>query len=77
MATYEFPRDALCRGMDPELFWPVPGDTAGVAAAKAVCARCPVRAGCLEFALAWGDTEDGIYGGLTGAERDALFRRSA
>lgn len=73
-----FPRDALCVGMDPEVFFPLPGSTHGVAAAKAVCALCPVRAACLEFALRFGDVEPGaVYGGLTGEERDALARRWA
>lgn len=73
----DFPRDALCVGMDPELFFPLPGDTRGVATAKAVCAECPAVVECLEFALGFGDVEPGaVYGGLTGEERDALARRS-
>ena len=72
-----FPRDALCVGMDPEFFFPLPGGALGIAAAKAVCAECPVRAECLAFALGFGDNEPGaVYGGLTGEERDALARRT-
>lgn len=72
-----FPRDALCVGMDPEFFFPLPGDAFGIAAAKVVCAGCPVRAECLAFALEFGDNVPGaVYGGLTGEERDALARRS-
>ena len=75
---YKFPRDARCVGMDPEFFFPLPGDARGVAAAKAVCGACPVKAQCLAFALEHGDTEPGaVYGGLTGEERDALVRRVA
>ena len=36
--------------------------------AKALCAACPVRAECLEFALETGQVH-GIWGGLTAQER--------
>jgi WhiB family redox-sensing transcriptional regulator len=77
MTMYEFPRDALCRGMDVNDFYPLPGDKAGIARAKAVCARCPVAAKCLAFALFHGDVTDGVFGGTTGAERERLLRRTA
>lgn len=68
---------AACRGEDPELFFPVGGDGAAlarVAAAKAVCAGCPVRAECLAFALV--AISDGVAGGLTAEERAQLRRAS-
>ncbi|WP_446677701.1 WhiB family transcriptional regulator, partial [Streptomyces galbus] len=47
--------EAACVGEDPELFFPV-GSTGpaleDVAAAKRVCARCPVIADCLAYAPA-------------------------
>lgn len=63
---------AACRGSDAELFFPAaeegsPAYLAQVAVAKAVCASCPVRAECLDEALA--RIPDGIAGGLTPAER--------
>ena len=68
---------AACLGVDPELFFPVAEDgpvhDAQVAAAKAVCAKCPVVATCLADALA--RITDGIAGGLTEGERRALRRR--
>lgn len=69
--------NALCRGAaDPELWFPVtetgPG-AAQVAEAKAVCAGCPVREDCLEFALALG-LDYGVFGGLSASERRALRR---
>lgn len=74
----QFPRDAACRGVDPELFFPVPGDEVGVAVAKGFCALCPVRAECLAEALAQLDTVPGaVWGGTTGEERAALLRRVA
>jgi len=67
---------ALCRGFDPEIWFPV-GDGGPAliqaAEAKAVCAACPVQADCLAFALESG-CSDGIWGGLDVDERRA-FRR--
>lgn len=46
-----------------------------VAAAKAVCASCPVRDECLAAALATAPTHDfGIRGGLTASERRTARR---
>lgn len=56
-------------GFDP--FFPLSGlDDLG-AAAKRVCASCPVRTDCLAVALTYGE-DFGIWGGLTAAERRAL-----
>jgi len=67
---------ARCRDEHPELFYPVGLGTAAdrqAEAAKAVCRTCPVRALCLEVALANG-AEDGVWGGTTVAERAVLKR---
>ncbi|MEV5873045.1 WhiB family transcriptional regulator [Streptomyces sp. NPDC052101] len=67
---------APCRGLDPELFFPVGEGFAAaqqVRRAKAVCAGCPVRRACLREALRLGDTE-GIWAGLTAAERRELHQ---
>lgn len=69
-------RQAACRDEDPELFFPPGrGDTAyaQVEAAKRICLGCPVREPCLTYALATRQRE-GIWGGLTGLERDQLLR---
>lgn len=42
-----------------------------IAAAKQVCASCPVKAECLRDALAL-DERDGVWGGLTSGERRNL-----
>ena len=76
MTEFLFPRDALCLGVNPEFFAPMPGGEQEKQV-KAFCELCPVRAQCLEFALSWSDTEDVIYGGLTGAEREKLLRKVA
>jgi hypothetical protein len=65
---------AACRNTPPELFFPAadsgPAREAQVAAAKAVCAGCPVRTQCLDEALA--RIPYGICGGLTERERHRL-----
>ena len=43
-------------------------------AARALCARCPVREECLESALASGEPH-GIWGGLNELQRRRLLRR--
>ena len=42
-------RRAACRGVDPEVFYPVTDEEAGTA--KSICSTCPVREACLEHAL--------------------------
>lgn len=54
-----------------EAFFPHPSEYELIAAAKAVCARCPVRAECLDEAMSAGMT-DGIWGGMTPEERRLL-----
>lgn len=69
--TAEWRDRARCRSVEPETFFPTAEDgpvyEAQVAVAKAVCARCPVRAECLAEALV--RIPFGIAGGLTPEER--------
>lgn len=70
---------AVCRDEDPELFFPVGNSGPAVlqiAEAKAVCARCPVSAECLSWALDTGQ-DAGVWGGMSEDERRALKRRRA
>lgn len=77
--SYTSPHDdwrdhAACRDADPELFFPV--GTAGPALlqieqAKQICARCPVRAACLDWAIRNGQ-DAGVWGGTSEEERRAL-----
>lgn len=76
MSGVEWRQRAACRASDPEVFFPLPGDLAGIAQAKAICAGCPVRGECLGAALAGGDDE-GVFGGYTPAERRVVRRRQA
>jgi WhiB family transcriptional regulator, redox-sensing transcriptional regulator len=58
---------AACRGVDPELFFPARGgDTA---TPKAICAGCPVRLDCLEYAMSPPVEKFGIWGGVSERER--------
>jgi WhiB family transcriptional regulator, redox-sensing transcriptional regulator len=61
--------EALCAQTDPEIFFPDKGGS--TREAKAVCARCPVAAECLEYALATSE-RFGIWGGLSERERRTL-----
>ena len=57
-----------CSPADADLFFPARGDNDAVDAAKAICARCEVRADCLAYAYA-NDEYVGVWGGLSGRER--------
>jgi WhiB family transcriptional regulator, redox-sensing transcriptional regulator len=68
---------AACRDEDPELFFPAgrggrPTDLQ-VQEARAVCAICPARSDCLQWALD-GEPVEGIWGGTTETERAAMIR---
>jgi WhiB family redox-sensing transcriptional regulator len=63
---------AACRGVEPDIFYPVSEDDAEEA--KAICFGCPVRGPCLEFALA-NRERDGVWGGATERERRRLIRQ--
>lgn len=65
-------QQAACRGLDPEIFYPVGDDEADVA--KAVCDVCAVRQSCLEHALSFREKE-GVWGGCTERERRRIIRQ--
>jgi WhiB family redox-sensing transcriptional regulator len=65
---------AACQGLDPEIFYPLSDDDLDAIPAKAVCAECPVREPCLEFALAVRE-KDGVWGGATERERRRIIRQ--
>jgi WhiB family redox-sensing transcriptional regulator len=60
---------AACQAHDPE-HWMDGRPGYPTAAARAVCAACPVHAACLAHALAY-DEPWGMWGGLTTRERIA------
>lgn len=71
-----------CRGQDTSIFF-APSHferrdekRAREARAKALCAVCPVREECLEYALRIREPH-GVWGGLNESERRALLRARA
>jgi WhiB family redox-sensing transcriptional regulator len=61
------------RSPDPDAFYPEKGGS--TRAAKRVCAGCPVKAPCLQYALDR-DERFGVWGGLSERERRRLRRAS-
>lgn len=66
---------ALCAapGQDPDLWHPANGNRAGAERAKQICQRCPVREGCLAWALQ-AHEEHGVWGGTTPRDRRKIRR---
>jgi WhiB family redox-sensing transcriptional regulator len=72
--------EAACREVDPELFFPDPGQAPQAAAAKAVCAGCAVRGPCLAAALHGPQAHQdhsGIFAGTTASQRVQLRGRAS
>ncbi len=69
----------LCRTADPDVFFH-PQNERGMArlrrdrAAKAICAGCPVKVECADYAIRAREPY-GVWGGLTEEEREALYTR--
>lgn len=64
-----------CTMLDnPDVMHPDPGDADGLAEARFVCRGCPVVRECLAWATAT-DTRDGVWAGLTTAERGRPKKR--
>lgn len=67
---------AVCREVDPGVFFPV-GSSAPAGdhlrTAQAVCRSCPVKDPCLQFALRT-NQESGVWGGKDESERRELRR---
>ena len=59
----------------PDLWFVPPGDRHGIAAAKAICHRCPVAAECLAEAMA-NPSIVGVWGGTTENQRAKLRARA-
>jgi WhiB family redox-sensing transcriptional regulator len=71
--------EAACRDEKTDLFFPI-GEVGPAARqihdAKQICAVCPVREPCLQWALEVG-ADHGVWGGLSEAERKSWRRRQA
>lgn len=63
---------ALCREVDPELFFPVKHeDVVQMRQAKEVCKNCELAKPCLEYALNRPEIV-GIWGGTSSADRQRM-----
>jgi WhiB family transcriptional regulator, redox-sensing transcriptional regulator len=70
--TEEWMAKGLCRSEPPSRFFP--SDGVGVEVARRICAECPVKAACLEYALRNG-IDHGVWGGTSERERRRIARR--
>ena len=61
-----------CADKPPSLFFP--SDGVGVEAARRICADCPVKAPCLEYALEQ-RIDHGVWGGTSERERRRILKR--
>lgn len=78
-AVVDWRTRAACRGTELNLFFGPLRESAAarlrrLVAAKRVCADCPVRGPCLEFALAHREAF-GVWGGMTETERRQVLAR--
>ena len=81
--TYDWQYDGACRAVDPETFFSPDAERGPrrrnrEAAAKALCAVCPVLEACRSHALQVREPY-GVWGGLNINERDLILadRKSA
>jgi WhiB family redox-sensing transcriptional regulator len=63
--------EARCNQYDPDMFFDT--HVRMERRAKAICSRCDVQSKCLAFALET-RIEFGVWGGLNGKERRAMWR---
>ena len=64
--------EGSCRTVPPSVFFP--SDGGGVEVARRICATCPVKDPCLEYALRNG-IDHGVWGGASERERRRIARR--
>lgn len=64
--------DALCRGLDAEVFFPVSTADNKYREAKLICRQCKVKKQCLSLVIHLPDHDDkwGVFGGLDPHERN-------
>ncbi len=61
-----------CRDEPPSRFFP--SDGVGVEVARRICAGCPVKTLCLEYALEQ-RVDHGVWGGASERERHRILKR--
>jgi WhiB family redox-sensing transcriptional regulator len=70
-ADSEWMAGGNCRNYAPETFFP--SDGVGVEIAKRICAECPVKDLCLEYALA-NRIDHGVWGGTSERQRRRILK---
>ncbi|MCW2529240.1 MAG: transcription factor WhiB [Pseudonocardiales bacterium] len=80
-SNWDWQGKAVCRGTDPEVFFMGENERGSrkrlhEERAKAMCAQCPVRQACLDWAVEVGEAF-GVWGGTTPGERQRLDLRSS
>jgi len=68
----EWMSQGKCASLPPAIFFP--NDGVGVEIARRICADCPVKATCLEYALE-NHIDHGVWGGASERERRRILRR--
>lgn len=71
---FNWQEQGACRGIEPEIFFPISDEEAGPA--KAICSTCDVERACLLFSLQ-NRERYGVWGGVTEKERIEMVRRGA
>ena len=61
----------LCANQPPETFFP--SDGVGVEIAKRICAKCPEKEPCLEYALT-NRIDHGVWGGCSERQRRRILK---
>jgi WhiB family redox-sensing transcriptional regulator len=71
-------REASCDGMNPGFFYPEEYEgfpkRKDYTRGRVICATCPVRTECAEYAIATNE-QFGLWGGLPPHERNAIRRK--
>jgi WhiB family redox-sensing transcriptional regulator len=70
--TTEWMAEGNCRDEPPSMFFP--SDGVGVDVARQLCATCPVKEPCLEYALR-NRIDHGVWGGTSERERRRILRQ--
>lgn len=60
-----------CNNHPPAVFFP--SDGVGVEAAKEICAACPMKEPCLEYAIA-NRVDHGVWGGASERQRRRIIK---
>jgi WhiB family transcriptional regulator, redox-sensing transcriptional regulator len=72
-------QQALCAQAYPDAWYPDRNQRKLIKLAQQICARCPVQAACLQYALSgtdtWAGISTGIWGGTTTQQRGWLRRQ--